>query len=54
MLGCDELAQLRLIWLSSPVARACYAAGTGADQALIAYLYFTADWRLAYFELGHF
>jgi hypothetical protein len=53
-LGCDDVSGRKISWLSSPVARACYAVGKGPETRVIATLYYSPDWRLALFDVGRF
>jgi CubicO group peptidase (beta-lactamase class C family) len=51
-LGCDDLSGLRLAWLGSPIARACYARGSRQKDRVLATVYFTPDWMLASFDVS--
>jgi CubicO group peptidase (beta-lactamase class C family) len=53
-LGCDDLAPLKLVWLSAPIARACYATANGTDERAVVSLYYTDDWRLAFFDISRY
>jgi len=53
-LGCDDLTALKLVWLSAPIARACYAAASGADERAVVSLYYTGEWRLAFFDISRY
>jgi CubicO group peptidase (beta-lactamase class C family) len=53
-LGCDDLTGRGLVWLSSPLAQGCYSAANGAHERAVFSLYYTGEWRLAFFDVSRY
>ena len=53
-LGCDDLSSLRLSWLDSPIARACYARGSGQEDRVLATVYLAPEGQLAFFDVSQY
>ncbi len=49
-LGCEPASGGKIRWLGGDVARTCYARGTGETERTVVTVYYTGDWRAAYFE----
>jgi CubicO group peptidase (beta-lactamase class C family) len=49
-LGCEPASGRKIRWLGGDVARTCYARGTGETERTVVTVYYTGDWRAAYFE----
>jgi CubicO group peptidase (beta-lactamase class C family) len=49
-LGCDLVAERRIIWLGGRVERICYVRGTGENARAVVSVFFTADGRATYID----
>ena len=53
-LGCDDVSDRRMVWLSARIERVCYHRGSDRDGAMIVSVFHTADWRAAHFEVTRY
>jgi D-alanyl-D-alanine carboxypeptidase len=53
-LGCDEVRTRQMQWLSASIERICYYAGQDRKGEMIAAVFFTPEWRVAYLETSRY
>jgi CubicO group peptidase (beta-lactamase class C family) len=53
-LGCERPPGGHVRWLGAEAVHVCYARGVGREDRTVATVYFTGDWRVAYFELENY
>jgi CubicO group peptidase (beta-lactamase class C family) len=53
-LGCDEVRNRHMQWLSAQIERVCYYAGNDRDGDMVAAVFFTPEWRVAHLELSRY
>jgi CubicO group peptidase (beta-lactamase class C family) len=50
-LGCEVPADREITWLGAAIDRVCYIKGTGPTEAVLASVFYTADWRAAFIDV---
>ena len=53
-LGCEPVAGRKIRWLGADVARICYARGIGKAERTVVTVYYTGDWKPAYFDYENY
>jgi CubicO group peptidase (beta-lactamase class C family) len=53
-LGCDDVTNRRMVWLSATIERVCYHAGAGGEERMILSVFYTAQWRAAHLEISRY
>ena len=53
-LGCERPMGGQIRWLGADATHVCYARGFGVKERAVVTVYFTSDWRVAYFDLENY
>ena len=53
-LGCETPSSGAASWLGADAARVCYARGVGTSDRAVATVYYTGDWKVAYFDVVNY